>query len=76
MQHAWPHRPSVKALCEAMTLDGFSSERIKQARNYYAKLNRMRPKTDADIERIFGRYSKSAKPVKKVLKIVKKKPNV
>jgi hypothetical protein len=66
--------PSLKALCDAMKLDGYPPEKIKRARDHHAKMNRTVEQRQADLEKIFGRYNaKSAKPVKKVLKVVKKR---
>jgi hypothetical protein len=65
--------PSLKAVCDAMKLDGYPLEKIKQVRNHHAKMNRTVEQRQTDLEKIFGRYnSKTSKPVKKVLKVVKK----
>ena len=69
-----PALPSLKALCDAMKLDGYPPEKIKQARDHHAKMNRTVEQRQVDLEKIFGRYNtKSSKPVKKVLKVVKKR---
>lgn len=66
--------PSLKALCDAMKLDGYPPEKIKQARDHHAKMNRTVEQRQIEIEKLFGRYNtKSSKPVKKVLKVVKKR---
>lgn len=73
VQKFCPHRPPLKALVDAMRLDGFSEERIKKTRAFYAELRRTVDKRQAELDKLFGKYtSKSVKPVKKVLKILKK----
>lgn len=69
VQKYCPHRPPLKALVDAMRLDGFSDARIKQTRDFYATLRRTVDKRQGELEKIFGKYSK---PVKKVLKVLKK----
>jgi len=54
---------------DAMRLDGFSEERIKQTRDFYATMRRTVDKRQAELEKIFGRYTK---PVKRVFKVLKK----
>lgn len=56
-----------------MKLDGYSPEKIKRARDHHAKMNRTVDQRQADLEKIFGRYNTKSKPVKKVLKVVKKR---
>lgn len=56
-------------MVDAMRLDGFSEERIKQTRDFYATMRRTADKRQAELEKIFGKYTK---PVKKVLKVLKK----
>lgn len=68
-----PHRPPLKALVDAMRLDGFSEERIKKTRAFYAEMRRTVDKRQAELDKLFGKYSsKQTKPVKKVLKVLKK----
>lgn len=69
IQKFCPHRPPLKAMVDAMRLDGFSDERIKQTRDFYATMRRTADKRQAELEKIFGKYTK---PVKKVLKVLKK----
>jgi hypothetical protein len=69
IQKFCPHRPPLKAMVDAMRLDGFSEERIKKTRDFYATMRRTVDKRQAELEKIFGRYTK---PVKKVLKVLKK----
>ena len=69
-----PRLPPLKALCDAMKLDGYPEAKIKQARDHRAKMNRTIDQRQVDLEKIFGRYNaKVTKPVKKVLKVVKKR---
>jgi len=57
-----------------MKLDGYPPEKIKQARDRHAKMNRTVDQRQTELEKMFGRYnSKTTKPVKKVLKVVKKR---
>lgn len=73
-QKCSPKLPPLKALCDAMKLDGYPPEKIKQARDRHAKMNRTVDQRQTELEKIFGRYnSKASKPVKKVLKVVKKR---
>jgi len=73
-QKCAPALPSLKALCDAMKLDGYPPEKIKQARDRHAKMNRTVDQRQTELEKIFRRYnSKATKPVKKVLKVVKKR---
>ena len=67
-----PALPSLKALCDAMKLDGYPPEKIKQARDHHARMNRTVEQRQVALEKIFGRYNTKSKPVKKVLKVVKK----
>lgn len=69
VQKFCPHRPPLKAMVDAMRLDGFSEERIKKTRDFYAEMRRTADKRQAELEKIFGKYTK---PVKKVLKVLKK----
>jgi hypothetical protein len=69
VQKFCPHRPPLKAMVDAMRLDGYSEERIKQTRDFYATMRRTVDKRQAELEKIFGKYTK---PVKKVLKVLKK----
>jgi hypothetical protein len=72
-QKCAPALPSLKALCDAMKLDGYSPEKIKQVRDRHAKMNRTVDQRQTELEKVFRRYnSKTTKPVKKVLKVVKK----
>lgn len=69
-----PHVPPLKALCDAMKLDGYPPEKIKQARDRHAKMNRTEDQRQAELDKVFGRYNaKATKTVKKVLKVVKKR---
>lgn len=70
-----PHRPPLKQLVDAMKLDGYSDEQIKKARDSYATMRRTAEKREKDFDKLFGKYSgkTSSKPVKKVLKILKKR---
>jgi hypothetical protein len=69
-----PKLPPLKSLCDAMKLDGYPPEKIKQARDRHAKMNRTVDQRQTELEKMFGRYnSKTTKPVKKVLKVVKKR---
>jgi len=70
VQKFCPHRPPLKALVDAMRLDGFSEERIKKTRAFYAEMRRTADKRQAELEKLFGKYT--SKPVKKVLKVLKK----
>lgn len=70
MQESRGHRPSLKDMVEAARKDGYSDEKIQRIRKSYAKMNLDRSKEDKTIERIFGA---NKKPVKKVLKVVKKR---
>lgn len=65
-----PHRPSLKALVDAMRLDGFTDEQVKKTRASYAEMRRTDEKRQAELEKLFGKYV--SKPVKKVLKVLKK----
>lgn len=56
-------------MVDAMRLDGYSEERIKQTRDFYATMRRTVDKRQAEVDKIFGKYTK---PVKKVLKVLKK----
>ena len=72
-QKCAPKIPPLKALCDAMKLDGYPPEKIKQARDRHAKMNRTVDQRQIELEKIFGRYNTKSKPVKKVLKVVKKR---
>lgn len=67
-----PHCPPLKALVDAMRLDGFTDERIKKTRTFYAEMRRTDEKRQAELEKVFGKYVSKSKPVKKVLKVLKK----
>lgn len=74
IQKFCPHRPPLKSLVDAMRLDGFTEERIRKTRNFYAEMNRTTEKRQAALDKIFVKYNtKTVKPVKKVVKIVKKR---
>jgi len=72
-QKFWPHVPPLKAVCDAMKLDGYPPEKIKRVRDRHAKMNRTIDQRQAEIEKVFGRFSAKTKSVKKVLKVVKKR---
>jgi hypothetical protein len=57
-------------MIEAARKDDCSEQQIQKIRNSYAKMNRDRAKNDQKVDKIFGKLTK---PVKKVLKVVKKR---
>lgn len=70
LQNCKGTRPSLKDMIEAARADGLPEEKLQNIRKSYAKMNRDRAKNDEKIDKIFGKLKK---PVKKVLKVVKKR---
>ena len=68
-----PHRPPLKPLVDAMRLDGFTEERVRKMRKFYADMNRTAEKRQEALDKTFGKITTKTKTVKKVVKIVKKR---
>jgi hypothetical protein len=66
-------RPSLKELIDAMRADGFPETAIHRARTAHTQRRATMEKRQAELEKLFGTSTRSAAPVKKVLKPVKKK---
>ena len=56
-----------------MRLDGFTEERVRKMRKFYADMNRTAEKRQEALDKTFGKITTKTKTVKKVVKIVKKR---